>query len=102
MPKRQKIPYDAIMDNKVSFDQYNDLTRSDNSRNIKERCEILQLIIDECLTEKQRKILNMYYKHGLNISEISRKMNRNKSTISRSLKKSRETISKYMRYSNFR
>lgn len=102
MPRKPKITYDNISDQKISFDVYNNLSRTTNSEKLKSQCEVLKLIIKEQLTPKQREILNMYYSLNLNIPEISKKTGKNKSTISRSLKSSQKKIGLYMRYNSFR
>ncbi len=102
MARRQRITYNHINDQKISFDVYNDSLRTNNSKTIKSQCDVLKLIIQEQLTKKQKEILDMYYNHNLTISEISQKIGKNKSTISRSLKSSKKKIKLYMQYNSFR
>lgn len=102
MPKKNKIQYSNIVDQKFSFNLYLDSFGGNNSENIKNQCKILRLIIEEQLTDRQKQILNMYYGCNLNIPQISEKIGKHKSTISRSLKRSRETIRDYMKYNSFR
>ena len=102
MAKKQKIVYDNVSDQKISFDYYNNLLRTTNSEKLKSQCEVLKLIIQEQLTPKQKEILNMYYNLKLNIPAISKITGKNKSTISRSLKSSQKKIELYMRYNSFR
>ena len=102
MANKRKFAFSEFIDEKISFDRYNEKSNSNNSENLKNKCKILNLIIKQELTDKQREILNMYYFHNLNIPQISKKTGKNKSTISRSLKRAREKIKNYMQYNDFR
>lgn len=102
MAKKQKIIYDTVIDMKASFEQYNYLNSLDNTGNIKSQCVVLQRIIKEQLTSKQRQTLQLYYQYNLTVSEISKKIGKNKSTVSRSLNSAKNKIKDYMQYNNFR
>ena len=102
MPRKQKISYENMTDNKVSFEYYNNNIQSDNSKNLNSKYKIVRKIVEDKLTDKQREVFKWYFDHNLNITKIAHITGKNKSTISRVLKNARCNIQKYMEYSDFR
>lgn len=64
--------------------------------------KMVALIIKQELTEKQQKILKLYFVDNLKYSEIAKILNVNKSTISRAKTRAFKTIEKFLKYYNFR
>ena len=50
------------------------------------------------LTPRQREMLNMYYDHGMKMSQIARRLHVNPSTVSRTLRRARDRLHRCLRY----
>lgn len=73
-----------------------------NSKKISNIKNIVFSIIKNELSEKQRKILNMYFVQKMTYSQIANQLNVNKSTVSRTKSRAFQTIYKILQYYDFR
>ena len=61
--------------------------------------KIMGRIIKDCLTDKQRTCIAMYYDRQMNLEEIGRELSIDKSTVSRHLKAGKNKIRNIMEIS---
>lgn len=64
--------------------------------------KMITLIIKQELTEKQKKVLQLYFIYNFKYNEIAKMLNVNKSTISRIKTRAFKTIEKILKYYDFR
>lgn len=68
---------------------------ADNSREIS---RLRHNLMQEDVTEKQRKALLLYYAEGCNMREIGERMGVDKSTVSRTIKRGERRLQRCLRY----
>ena len=68
---------------------------ADNSREIS---RLRHNLMQEDVTEKQRKALLLYYAEGYNMREIGERMGVDKSTVSRTIKRGERRLQRCLRY----
>ena len=73
-----------------------------NKAKIETLKKMITLIIKQELTEKQKKVLKLYFVNNFKYSEIAKMLNVNKSTISRTKTRAFKTIEKILKYYDFR
>ena len=71
----------------------------DNQERIRRLLSNLPLAVQQELTPRQRKILQMRFTGGMSITGIAKELGLNKSTVSRSLTRSVERLYRSLRYS---
>lgn len=64
--------------------------------------KMVALIIKQELTEKQRKIIDMYFVRGMKYTQIAEILKVNKSTISRTKARALKTIERILKYYDFK
>lgn len=72
---------------------------SDNSKDFKKLKQNLSIIIKNELTPRQQQIIDLYYYHNLNVTEIADLLHLHKSTVSRTKKLALHTIKRFLQYS---
>lgn len=60
--------------------------------------KIMNNIIENNLTERQKQMITMYYFQHMNISEIASVLGVNRSTVSRTISRGRKNIAEKMKY----
>ena len=78
------------------------IKENSNSAKISDIKNIVFSIIKNELSDKQKKILNMYFVKKMNYSQIANQLNVNKSTVSRTKSRAFKTIYKILQYYDFR
>ncbi|MBD5145068.1 MAG: sigma-70 family RNA polymerase sigma factor [Ruminococcus sp.] len=76
------------------------LIGDENSNTVKHSLmlKIMNSIIENDLTERQRQMITMYYFQHIDIPEIADKLGVNRSTVSRTISRGRKNIAKKMKY----
>ncbi len=70
------------------------------ARAIRKKAAAIQLhtVINNELTERQKKYIEMYFFKGLNTVQIAQELGVNKSTVSRTIMRAKNRISRSMKY----
>ena len=71
---------------------------SDNSQELDRLKRNLIRALREDVTEKQRKVLLLYYAEGYNMREIGEQLGVDKSTVSRTIKRGERRLQRCLRY----
>ena len=74
-------------------------SKNTNAEQIKKLKLIVRRVIEEDLTDKQKRVIQMYYFEGKKMTEIAEEMRINKSTVSRHLKLADKKFQKIKKYS---
>lgn len=91
--------FNKSADNLFGKRQFQKLSNSDNSEEYGENIQIVNSIIRNELTEKQRKCLTMYYRKNMNTVEISKTLKICPSTVWRHIKKAKNKVKDILKYS---
>ena len=91
MPKRRLVSLES-----AEFELWQN-SAGESSRRIDSR--VLKLVIDECLTQKQREYLTEYFFQEMNIPQIADLHGVAGSTVSRTLKRAKKRIFDALKYS---
>lgn len=75
-----------------------DSTEKEESEKRKHQMQILGRIIQEELTDRQRRTFLAYHHQGLNLTQIAALHGVNKSTVSRTLKRAEQKIHRITKY----
>lgn len=70
----------------------------DNSEQLGRLKRNLVLALQEDVTPRQRQLLLLYYRDGLNMREIGEKLHIDKSTVSRTIKRGEARLRRCLRY----
>jgi len=70
----------------------------DNSEQLGRLKRNLILALQEDVTPRQRQLLLLYYRDGLNMREIGEKLSIDKSTVSRTIKRGEARLRRCLRY----
>ena len=90
--------FNEFADNIFSINHRQKLLSTDNSEEYNRKIYIINNIIKNELTEKQRQCLIMYYKQNMNTIEISKKLKICPSTVWRHITKAKNKIKNISRY----
>lgn len=71
---------------------------NDNSKKHSLMLKIMQNIIENDITERQRQMITMYYFQHMNIPQIAETLGMNRSTVSRTISRGRKNIMAKMKY----
>ena len=71
---------------------------ADNSAQLSRLKRNLLRALEEDITPKQRRALQMYYSQGLNMRQISEQLGVNKSTVCRTLRRGEDRLRRCLRY----
>lgn len=76
------------------------LIDDENSNTVKHNLmlKIMNNIIENDLTERQKQMITMYYFQHMDVSEIAGKIGVNRSTVSRTISRGRKNIAEKMKY----
>lgn len=73
-------------------------TGTSNRQSVKALNSILNTVIEQELTQRQREVVRMYYFDGKNTIEIAEKLGLKKSTVSRTMIRARSKIRSSLKY----
>lgn len=83
------------------FELFLKLSASDNSSKIRALEKALKQAIESELTQKQGRVMDMYYFENMSMTKIAEVLGVNKSTISRHIKSATERLRKALKYAEF-
>lgn len=90
------IPITENNSNRISFFGYE--TGGTNGRDISKMKKILQMAINNELTNKQRYCVCQYYFQGKSMKHIATELNVNPSTVTRHIQKAKEKLKRVAQY----
>lgn len=94
----KKLSYDILsLKEQLSLSKWEE--GADNRKDLQQLKRSLIQIIQNELTPRQREIIDLYYYHNLNTTEISNLLHIHKSTVSRTKKLAIKTIKRFLQYS---
>ena len=95
----RRVHWDFSNSNREMFNLFNQISESEsNSDKLKTVRKALKKVVEQQLTTRQKQVIVLYYYKQIDMPAIAEMLGINVSTVSRTLNRARQNIMKYLQY----